>query len=55
MPITGAPVEAARSMILQTFSANTSPSAPPNTVKSCENTNTLRPSIVPHPVTTPSP
>jgi len=28
---------------------------PPNTVKSCEATNTLRPSIVPYPVTMPSP
>ena len=36
------------------FSANTSPSAPPNTVKSWLNTNTLRPSTVPHPVMTPS-
>jgi hypothetical protein len=36
------------------FSANTSPSAPPNTVKSWLNTNTLRPSTVPQPVITPS-
>ncbi len=42
-------------MILQTFSLNTSPSDPPKTMKSCEKTKTLRPSIVPHPVTTPSP
>ena len=32
------------------FSANTSPSAPPKTVKSWLNTNTLRPSTVPQPV-----
>ena len=37
------------------FSANASPSEPPNTVKSCEKTNTRRPSMVPWPVTTPSP
>jgi hypothetical protein len=41
-------------MTLWIFSANTSPRAPPNTVKSWENTNTLRPSTVPHPVITPS-
>jgi hypothetical protein len=41
-------------MILWIFSANTSPSAPPKTVKSCENTHTLRPSMVPKPVMTPS-
>ena len=41
-------------MTLWIFSANTSPSAPPNTVKSWENTNTLRPSMVPQPVMTPS-
>ena len=33
----------------------TSPSEPPKTVKSCENTHTRRPSIVPWPVTTASP
>ena len=54
MPIIGAPTDSARSMTLWIFSAKTSPSAPPNTVKSCEKTNTLRPSIVPQPVTTPS-
>ena len=53
-PITGAPTFSARSIILWIFSANTSPSAPPNTVKSWLNTNTLRPSTVPHPVMTPS-
>ena len=36
-------------MTLWIFSANTSPSAPPKTVKSCEKTNTFRPSIVPQP------
>ncbi len=50
----GAPTDSARSMTLWIFSAKTSPSAPPNTVKSCANTNTLRPSMVPQPVTTPS-
>ena len=53
-PTTGAPTLRAKSITLWIFSANTSPSAPPNTVKSCENTNTLRPSTVPHPVITPS-
>ena len=41
-------------MSLWIFSANTSPRAPPNTVKSWLNTKTLRPLIVPQPVTTPS-
>ena len=41
-------------MSLWIFSANTSPRAPPNTVKSWLNTKTLRPSIVPQPVMTPS-
>jgi hypothetical protein len=54
IPITGAPTEVARSMTLHTFSAKTSPSEPPNTVKSWLNTKTLRPSMVPHPVITPS-
>ena len=53
-PMTGAPTFSARSIILWIFSANTSPSAPPNTVKSWLNTNTLRPSMVPQPVMTPS-
>ena len=44
----------ARSITLWIFSANTSPSAPPNTVKSWLKMNTLRPWIVPQPVTTPS-
>ena len=42
-------------MILHIFSAITSPSEPPKTVKSWENTHTGRPSIVPCPVTTASP
>ena len=55
MPITGQPIFAARSMILTIFSAMTSPSEPPKTVKSWEKTQTRRPSIVPWPVTTASP
>ena len=55
MPITGAPILAARSMTLHIFSAITSPSEPPKTVKSWEKTTTGRPSIVPQPVTTASP
>ena len=55
MPITGQPILAARSMILTIFSAITSPSEPPKTVKSWEKTHTRRPSIVPWPVTTASP
>ena len=43
----GAPVLIARSITLQTFCAMTSPIEPPNTVKSCDATNTLRPSTVP--------
>ncbi len=42
-------------MILHIFSPITSPSEPPNTVKSWLNTHTVRPSIVPWPVTTASP
>jgi hypothetical protein len=42
-------------MTLQIFSAKTSLSEPPKTVKSCEKTNTRRPKIVPWPVTTASP
>ena len=53
-PMNGAPTFAAMSMTLCTFSANTSPRAPPKTVKSCAKRNTLRPSIVPQPVMTPS-
>ena len=45
--MTGQPYVTAMSMTLQTFSAKTSESEPPNTVKSCEKTKTLRPKIVP--------
>ena len=55
MPITGQPVFSAWSMTLTIFSPYTSPSDPPNTVKSWLNTHTGRPSMVPYPVTTPSP
>jgi hypothetical protein len=55
MPMTGQPVFSAKSMTLTIFSPCTSPRAPPKTVKSWENTATGRPSIVPYPVTTPSP
>ena len=51
----GAPTFIARSMILQIFSAYASDSDPPNTVKSWLKTKTSRPSMVPWPVTTPSP
>ena len=51
----GAPTFIARSITLQIFSAYASDSEPPNTVKSWLKTNTSRPSIVPCPVTTPSP
>ncbi len=55
MPITGQPYLSAMSMTLQTFSAKTSDSEPPKTVKSCEKTKTRRPKMVPWPVTTASP
>ena len=55
MPMTGQPILAARSMTLHIFSAMTSPSEPPKTVKSWLKTHTRRPSIVPWPVTTASP
>ena len=42
-------------MTLHIFSAITSPRLPPKTVKSWEKTKTVRPSIVPWPVTTASP
>ncbi len=45
--MTGAPTFIAWSMTLQIFSACASESDPPNTVKSCENTNTSRPLIIP--------
>src|SRR2546427_12631638 len=54
-PINGAPTFIAVSMILTILFACISPRLPPKTVKSCENTKTVRPSIVPWPVTTPSP
>jgi hypothetical protein len=47
IPITGHPYLSARSITLQIFSANTSESVPPNTVKSCEKTKTRRPKMVP--------
>ena len=47
MPTIGQPIFAARSMTLHIFSDMTSPSDPPNTEKSCENTHTRRPSTVP--------
>jgi hypothetical protein len=46
-PITGQPTFIAWSMTLQIFSAWASDSAPPNTVKSCEKTKTMRPLMVP--------
>ena len=55
MPIMGMPVLRAKSMTLTIFSPYTSPSEPPKTVASWLNTATLRPSIVPVPVITPSP
>jgi hypothetical protein len=41
------PYFTARSITLQIFSANTSLSEPPKTVKSCENRKTFRPKISP--------
>ena len=55
IPMIGQPVFSAWSMTLTIFSPKTSPSDPPNTVKSWLNTQTGRPSTVPYPVTTPSP
>ena len=55
IPTSGHPNRTARSITLQIFSANASPSDPPKTVKSCENTKTRRPCTRPCPVTTPSP
>src|SRR5437867_309936 len=54
-PMIGAPTFIAMSIIFTILFANISPRLPPNTLKSWENTNTRRPSIVPYPVTTPSP
>ena len=47
MPMIGHPVLIARSMTLTIFSPYTSPSEPPKTEKSWENTHVWRPSIVP--------
>lgn len=47
IPMTGQPVFSAKSITLMIFWPNTSPNAPPKTVKSCENTATGRPSTVP--------
>ena len=46
-PTTGHATFIAKSMTLVIFSPKTSPSEPPNTVKSCANTATVRPSTVP--------
>ena len=55
MPITGAPIFMAMSITLQIFCDMVSESEPPFTVKSWAKMKTRRPSIVPEPVTTPSP
>src|SRR6476659_3735260 len=55
MPTTGRPERSAKSRILTIFSPYTSPSEPPYTATSWENTQISRPSTVPYPVTTPSP
>src|SRR5947208_17027700 len=47
IPTTGQPTFTAMSITLQIFSANTSLSEPPKTVKSCENTHTGLPKTVP--------
>ena len=47
MPTSGQPYFTAMSMTLQIFSAKTSLSEPPKTVKSCEKTKILRPNTVP--------
>ncbi len=47
MPISGQPIFMARSITLTIFSPKTSPRQPPKTVKSCANTHTWRPSMVP--------
>src|SRR5207244_962756 len=54
-PMIGAPLRTARSMTLQILAACPSARDPPKTVKSWEKTYTLRPSMRPKPVTTPSP
>lgn len=55
MPMIGHPTLMAKSMIAQTFSPKPSPTEPPKTVLSWAYTTTGRPSMVPRPVTTPSP
>src|SRR5713226_3408771 len=55
MPMIGTRLRSARSITLMTFSANTSPSEPPKTEASWLKSITSRPSILPMPVTTPSP
>ena len=55
IPTTGQPTLTAMSITLQTFSAKTSDSEPPKTVKSWLKTQMGRPKIVPYPVTTASP
>ena len=47
IPTTGQPTLTAMSITLQTFSANTSESEPPKTVKSWLKTQTWRPKTVP--------
>ena len=51
----GTPLLSANSMILMILSPATSPSEPPKVEKSCAYTATVRPWIVPTPVTTESP
>src|SRR3984885_8900133 len=53
-PIIGTPSDTARSITLWIFSPCTSPSDPPKMVASWLKMHTLRPSIVPNPVITPS-
>src|ERR1700733_12849545 len=53
-PMSGAPADSARSMILWIFCAWASPSEPPKIRKSWAYRNTFRPSTVPYPVITPS-
>ena len=55
MPTIGTPVFIARSMTLQIFSAATSDTLPPTTVKSCAKIATGRPSMRAKPVMTESP
>ena len=55
MPTHGMPPRSANSMTLMIFSPATSPSEPPKVEKSCAYTATVRPWIVPTPVTTESP